>query len=125
MARGRRARTNTTGTNVAEAQVARTLDHLAHFEDFTKSVLPKLQEAAMKGKTAEDIARLAGPVLMAKLASAAVTEVDPQAALAMVREVLDRAYGKAGQKVEQTTRFAALSDAELDAMLKRELEAMK
>jgi hypothetical protein len=105
------------GGNKKEAQMVSMIDALSEFDDFRRTILPALQKAVKSGKSSEEIAKIAASATMARAATMALTEEDPSRALGFMKEVLDRAHGKPGQKIEQTTKFENLSDTELDKIL--------
>lgn len=97
--------------------MARALDDLSAFEDFTSTVLPKIQEMLKAGKSAPEIISWGQALLAARNLTIALTSPDEKTALVASKDLLDRGIGKAAEKIELTQRYEALSDEELEALL--------
>jgi hypothetical protein len=108
----------------AQRQMARVIDQLSQFQEFQRDIFPALQKAVKAGKSAEEIAKIGAAAATARAVTIALSEEDPSRALGYIKEVLDRAHGKPGQKTEVTTKFEKLSDEDLDALFKTTVEGM-
>jgi hypothetical protein len=109
-------------SNKAEHRLVTQLDALAEFEEFREKLLPALQKDLSKGLTAEQILEKYAAVSAARLVHASATAISETAVIAAAEKHLDRVLGKPKQSVETTHKFKDLSDAELDAILKSELQ---
>jgi hypothetical protein len=103
----------------------RQLDDLADFEDFQNTVLPRLRTMIKKGgMSPEQIYKQFGDIVAARAVSMAVTEKDTSKALAVIKEILDRAHGKATEKVDITHKYQNLKEEQLDSLLQSELKRL-
>lgn len=119
---GRRPRTN----HVEEA-MARSLDQLAEFQEFTDDVLPLLRRAITEKWTKEQIEsdpRIQA-LLVARQMTIGLTDKDPKAALAAIRDIRDRKDGKPVERKEIRTKIEEADDDAIDARLKTLLGAQK
>ncbi len=106
-------------TDLARASM---VDDIAEFTKFREDILPFLRKAIQDGLSAEEIYKRSAALAAARGVSIAVTEVDSGKALSAVRDILDRAQGKAKEQKTVTHKFEDLTDDELDAMLVSEAE---
>jgi hypothetical protein len=105
----------------AQRQMARVIDQLSQFQEFQRDIFPALQKAVKAGKSAEEIAKIGAAAATARAVTIALSEENPAAALGYIKEVLDRAHGKPGQKAEITTKFEKLGDEDIDRMIEQSL----
>lgn len=110
--------------NAVEEDMVDALDELSRYQDFLKMVPKKLQEALLRGASAKEIYEQFSQDAAARAVLIAMTEKDSSKALAAIKEVQDRALGKAVEKKETTHKFDALPDEELDAILTSEVESL-
>lgn len=101
--------------------MAKNLDELEAYEEFTKEILPKLRQAIKKGKSAEDIYKMAQAAAAARAVTIAVTEADPTKAMTAIKDILDRSGGKATERTEVTHKYENLKEEQLDSLLLSEL----
>lgn len=104
----------------AETRITSIIDQLNAFEEFRQDVLPRLRSVLAKGYSAEQIYKEFSDLAAARAITIAMTEQDSSKALAALKEVLDRAHGKATERKELKTTISSLSDEELDALLHSE-----
>ncbi len=90
---------------------------LAEFETFRKDLLPMVRDAIKDGLAPEEIYERFAPFAAARAVSIAASEPDSNKALAAIKEILDRAFGKAKERIDVSHKMARLPDAELDALL--------
>jgi hypothetical protein len=115
----------TNNSHQAEVHIVRSLDALADYDSYTKNVAPKLRRAVDENWGPEKIYKEFGSMVAAKVVSCALLEPDTAKSVAASKEVLDRALGKPKERVENTHKYAALPDSELDQLLRTTLEDMK
>lgn len=111
--------------NYNDNDAAKRLDELSDYKEFVKHVPKKLRNAIMKGKSAKELYEEFSSEAAARAILIAMTEKDPTKALAAIKEVQDRALGKAVEKKETTHRFDELPEEEVDSILNSKLEALK
>ena len=113
-------------SNATENRAVRALDDLAAFERFQDELLPTLRKATEENWSAEKI--WSHPRTQALLAARAVTiaATDPDAgkALAAIKDVMDRAHGRATEKKEIKHQLEKLPDEQLDALLETTMAEM-
>jgi len=117
---GKRKTNRYNGGQGNQNRMARNLDDLAQFDDFEATILPKLRQMIKNGDSAEAIYKFSQSFLAARAVTIGIQSPDEKAALAAIREVLDRALGKAADKIELTTRYESLTDDALDRMLEQQ-----
>lgn len=103
-----------------------TLDFLAElqlFDEFKQKIAPRLIALLNKGVRGEDIYKQFQDLAAARAVTIAIKEQDSSKALAAVREILDRAEGKAVERKTITHKLEELSDEQLDAVLLSELDS--
>lgn len=98
------------------------LDQLSEYEAFTKDIPKELRQAILKGTSAKALYKKYANVAAVRAIQILMTEKDSSKALAAVKEVLDRAHGKATEHKEITHSLDQLPDKELDALLLGEME---
>lgn len=97
--------------------MARKLDDLAKYEDFTSTVLPDLQKAVKEKWSVEKIYKHFEGFVAARMITAALTDPDVGKALLAGKDVLDRSMGRAKERVDVSHKYSKLSDDELDSLL--------
>lgn len=95
---------------------------MRRFEQYETDILPRLQGLLNKGMKAEDIYKKFADMAAARTVTIALTEDDPAKALAAVKEILDRAEGKAAEKKTVTHKFDSMPQSEADALLRSRLK---
>lgn len=100
-----------------QGRMADQLDKLAAYDEYTQTVLPKLQQAIKERWSVEKMYAEFQPMIAARMITAALTDQDSGKALTAAKEILDRSLGKATEKVETTHKYSKLSDSELDNLL--------
>lgn len=105
------------GQNEQENGLIEILEDLALFEELKKDLLPELREMVKKGEKSSVILEKGRALASARLVTLAATGENPAAALAAIKEVLDRTDGKVADKKQIEHRLAKIDDKELDALL--------
>lgn len=106
-----------------EEKVTNLISKMEAMEEFQRDVLPKLRKALKEGVTTEKLYAEFGPLAAARAITIALTDEDSGKALAAIKEMQDRAFGKPTERVEQTHKYSGVKDEELDALVKSKLEA--
>lgn len=114
--RAKRQNTYNSGKGT-EGEMARTLDQLIEFDNFIKEVAPKLRQMLKQGKNAQEILTWAQSIAAAK-AVTLINSPNPAIALSAIKDVLDRGIGKPSETLNINTKYEALSDEELETILK-------
>lgn len=104
--------------------MARNLDTLSEMEDFHNTVLPKLRRMLEKGEDAAKMYESFQSLIAARVITKALTTTDGKEMLAAAKEILDRGVGKPTENVNVTSRYEALTDEELDALLKSQKQEL-
>lgn len=97
------------------------LDDLAEFEEFRDEILPALRKDIKSGMSHKDMEKKYLGLAAARKITIALREPDSAKALAAIKDMQDRADGKATEHRVSTHKFEALPDNELDAVLKSEI----
>lgn len=108
--------------NRVESSTVDALDRLTEFEEFERSILPAIRSDIAAGLSADSIYKKYQSLAAARTVTIAATEVDAGKALTAIKDILDRAGGKATEKKEVTHRLANLPREELDAYLLTKLK---
>lgn len=103
--------------NVYRPAIEKQLDDLSEYEEFKATILPAIQKALLEGASAKDIYKKFAPLAAARTVSIVAKEVDSGKALAAAKDIMDRAEGKAAEKITHTHHYENLSDDELDAQI--------
>lgn len=119
---GRRTRYNRSRINKVELDMERNLDLLAEFQKFKDEIAPILQEDLRANLSAQDLYTKYQAMAAARGISIALTETDSAKALAAIRDIQDRAGGKATERKEVTHKHEKLPDDQLDALLMSKFE---
>ena len=107
-----------------EKNMISALDRLRAFEEFEQLLLPQLRADLKAGLTADEIYKKYEHLAAARSVTIAMAEQDSAKALQAVKEIRDRATGKAIEKKEITHKLDKLPDDQLDALLLTELSDM-
>lgn len=98
------------------------LSELELFEEWKRKILPELRNRLTKGASAKEIAKEFESYAAARAVTIAITEPDSGKALAAIKDIQDRASGKATETKKIQHQLAELTDDELDAVLLTEME---
>jgi hypothetical protein len=98
--------------------MAALMDEISAFDEFKNEVLPSLRADLKKGLTADEIYKKYQHLAAARNITIAMTEQDSSKALAAIKDVLDRAGGKAKERKEIDLKYSNLPEDQLDALLK-------
>lgn len=102
-------------------KMAETLDDLAEFEQFREEILKRVRKDIIKGLTADEIRQKYAAMAAGRVLTIALTEEDSTKALAALKDVQDRAEGKAKERQEVTHKYDKVADDQLDAILMAKL----
>lgn len=105
----------------ADKKMANLIDEIDQFENYKKSLLPKLRAMVESDAPPEDILKTVQSMAAAKLGTM-IARTDSKQTLAAIVEVLNRTVGKPTEKVESIHKFEKLKDNELDALLESRLK---
>lgn len=105
--------------------MTKALDDLAEFEEFKQTTLKAIRKDIRNGKGAKELREKYAAIVQGRLISDALTTEDQKVAAAIGKDVIDRVEGKATEKKEVTHKFKDMKDAELDAILKSEIEELE
>lgn len=115
--KGKQGRNKRTGYQGAhQNREARTLDKLAEFEAFDKSILPQLKKMVLENWAPDKIRRHFAPMLQARMIERGLSG-DFKA----IKDTLDRHEGLAVQRIEQKTLHMQMSKKELAALALQKL----
>lgn len=106
----------------AKRKRERMLDKLAAFEEFQANLAPKLQRMILDGSSSEDILEETAAYAAARIATIAMTEQDSSKALAAAKDIIDRAKGKAVERVAIAHKYEKMDENALDALLLSKLK---
>lgn len=105
--------------------MARRLDKLAEYEEFTNKVAKPLRKLLLEGKSDTEIIKHFKGYLGARLMHVIMTSRNDNITLNAIREAMDRVEGKPVAKVQNTHKFEKLSEAELDAVIESEIRSLE
>jgi len=103
------------------AQKARSIDSLALYDQLFHNMLAELQKDIASGLTAQELNKKYASLAAAKTISIALTEQDSGKALTALKDIQDRAHGKATEKKEIKHGLADANEKEIDAVLESKL----
>lgn len=106
--------------DLTQKRQARSLDHLAEFESFEKSLMPELRKMVLENWSPEKIRKRFAPFMQAKMVQRAMAG-DYKA----IKDTLDRHEGMAVQRVEQKSIIQQMSDQEQAALILQRLKDAK
>lgn len=96
------------------------LNDLSMYEEYKRDILPALRKMLSAGATSEEIYKKYANFAAARQVSIALADLDPTRALAAIKDIQDRAVGKAVERKKFEHSFSELSDQELDAIINSE-----
>jgi hypothetical protein len=103
--------------------MAKALDARSVLDEMGEYIKPLLMQAIKENWTAEQLQ--AHPrmqlLLTAKALSIATTEIDSAKAMNAIKDIKDRTFGKAKERVESTHKLEKLPDEQLDSLLRSKL----
>lgn len=102
--------------------MVRSLDKLAEFEMFDKSVLPQLQRMVTENWSPDKIRRAFAPLMQARMVQMALGDPNSPNTMKAVKDILDRHEGTAVQRVDTTTTYAKMDKRELAALALQKLK---
>lgn len=105
----------------ADKKMASLIDEIDEFENYKKSLLPKLRQMVEAEAAPEEILKTVQSMAAAKLGTM-IARTDSKQTLAAIIEVLNRTVGKPTEKVESTHKFEKLKENELDALIESRLK---
>jgi hypothetical protein len=117
--RNRKERAN----SAIQGHMVSVIDQIAAFEQFREEVLPALQKAVAEGHSPSSIRKRYMAHMTARLVTEALTNADATKAIAAIKELSDREWGKATEHKEIAHKLGRLEEKELDAILLSEIEA--
>jgi paraquat-inducible protein B len=116
---------NTPKTNKTENDTVDLIDQLTQFEDFQGNILPALQKDVKAGLSTSELRKKYASLVQARIITAALANPDDSKAMAAAADLLNRVEGKATERKEVKHTLASLSEEELDAVLKSEIEDLE
>jgi len=108
----------------SEKDLIETLSQLEEFERFKRELLPALQKDIFSGMTANQLREKYASYLAGREISIGLGSRDEKAALAAIKNTIDRSEGKAVEKQEITHRLEQLPDKQLESLLSSELATL-
>lgn len=109
----------TKGKKTQERQ-ARSLDQLAEFDKFSRSVMPKLKKAILENWSVEKMRKEFAPMMQAIMVKKGL-----EGNFAALKDTLDRHEGTAVQRIEQKTLYAKMTKQEKAALALQKLKDAK
>lgn len=106
----------------AVTQKVMLYDELCEFEEFRQEILPALRADIRLGKSPKELREKYLALMTARQISIGLTNENAAVALTAIKDLQDRAEGKAVEKKVVTHQYAELKDNELDAMLLSEVD---
>lgn len=101
---------------------ASLVDQLMEFENFKETILPAIQKDLSSGLTAQQLREKYLAMVQASVITTALVDRDGAKRISAGKDVLDRAEGKAKDRIETTHRLEKLPDEQLDSLLLSELK---
>ena len=98
------------------------LAELEMFEEWRAQILPELRSLMLKGASETEILKKYIPQMAARLVTIALVDSDNGRALAAIKDALDRINGKPTETRKVEHRMAEMTDEQLDALLKSEMQ---
>lgn len=106
----------------ADKKMASTMDDLAEFEQFREEILKRVRKDIVNGLSADEIRQKYAAMAAGRTLTIALTEEDSSKALAALKDVQDRAEGKAKERIDHTHKYDKVADDQLDAILMAKLK---
>lgn len=107
-----------------DEKTCQMMEELEIFEEWKKSVLPELREMLLNKMTAEQIAKKYAAHAVARAVTIATTSTDEKAALSACKDIIDRAHGKPTETQKHVHEFDQMSEQDLNAVIKSQLEGL-
>lgn len=101
----------------SQARMTTMLDELSAFEEFKKEILPALREDLTSGMEAADLYKKYQAHAAARGITIALTSTNERNAINIIKDIQDRAGGKAVERKVTEHRFADLPEEELDSIV--------
>jgi len=105
-----------------ENKMVRSLDKLAQYELFDKTIMPSLKKMIVQGWSPEKIRKHFAPLIQARMIQAGLGDVRSAQTMKAMKDLLDRHEGTAVQRVEQKNIYAKMSKKELAALALQKLQ---
>jgi hypothetical protein len=106
--------------DLTQKRQARTLDSLAEFEAFDKSILPQLKKMVLENWSAEKIRKHFAPLVQVKIVEKAM-----KGDFKAMKDIMDRHEGLAVQRIEQKTTIQNMDAKERAALILQKLKDAK
>ena len=106
--------------DLTQKRQARTLDSLAEFDAFDKSILPQLKKMVLENWSAEKIRKHFAPLVQVK-----VVEKAMKGDFKAMKDILDRHEGTAVQRIEQRSVIQQMEPQERAALILQKLKDAK
>lgn len=103
-----------------QEELADLLDRKYFLEKMADEVLPEIQKLVATGASADSIYKKFSALAAARTITIALSDPDTGKAMSAIKEVMDRAQGKAVERKKLEHTLNDISDKELDALLKSE-----
>lgn len=117
MSHGRKRKAeHQTRAGLQEKRMARSLDSLAEFELFDKSIMPQLKKMVLENWPPEKIRKAFAPIMQAQMVRAGLL-----GNMTAMKDILDRHEGMAIQRVENKNIYARMDKRELAALALQKL----
>lgn len=107
-----------------QKKMANLVDDLMEFEEFRNEVLPMLRKDLKAGTPPEELQKKYLALLTAREITVGLT-AKPETALVAIKNIKDRAEGKAVERRVTVNKYDTLPDEQLDAALLSEEEELK
>lgn len=99
-------------------KMVKNVDALTEFEKFRDEVLPAIRKDMLSGMSAEELYKKYQSLAAARSITIAASPTSTNGeALAAVKDILDRAGGKAKERSEVTHKMSNVPDEQLDAII--------
>jgi len=109
-------KTNNGGATREETRRNRSLDALAEFDVFDKSILPQLKKMILENWSPDRIRKAFAPIMQAQMIKKGLA-----GEYKAIKDTLDRHEGTAIQRIESKTVYAQMSKKELAALALQKL----
>lgn len=106
-------------------KIERNVDSLMAHDRFNTDIAPELQKLLASGASSKEIMKRFSNYAAARLMTIALASGDEKAAMAAIKDVLDRAEGKATETKKIEHSMADMDDRDLDALLKSEIAELE
>lgn len=106
-------------------KVEHEADNLIAYDRFKQDIAPELRKLLAKNASSSEIIKKFSNYATARLMTIALAEKDPKTAFAAIKDVLDRAEGKAVERKRLEHSMSNIEDRDLDALLKSEMAELE